>query len=61
MAQAFWDEYQSSHSLGQACEKSQDVASQRLDEATRYLFDDYANYGEDGKVNYTVQQLCPFN
>ncbi|MDR3576456.1 MAG: VCBS repeat-containing protein [Anaerolineaceae bacterium] len=61
MAQAFWDEYQASHGLGQACGKAQDVASQRLDEATRYLFDDYANYGEDGKANYTVQQLCPFN
>jgi hypothetical protein len=57
MAQAFWGEYQTSHSLVQACGKSQDVASHRLDEATRYLLD---NYGYDGTVNYTLQQLCPF-
>ena len=60
MAQAFWENYQANHEIGQACGKSRDVANQRLDEATHYLYDNYADYGADGNANYTLQQLCPF-
>ncbi len=59
MAQAFWENYATTHAIGQACGKSRVVAIENEEEATRYLIDDYANDGW-GKTPYTLWALCPF-
>jgi hypothetical protein len=59
MAQAFWEDFQISHSPGDACMKARDVAMEDGEAATHYLLDDYV-YDGYPKEPYTIEQLCPF-
>lgn len=59
MAEGFWETYQSTHSIGEACIVAQGIASPNEKEWTGYFIDDYVDYGYP-KASYTIDQLCPF-
>lgn len=59
MAKAFWENYQKTRSLGQACGVAREIAFYSGEDVTRYLMDDYV-YGGYPKADYTIGQMCPF-